>query len=176
MCGRKAQRVGIDCSRGWSMMKLFRLGAAAAALLSMMLAPSPSLGDEVPGRWQIREPSGVTFLQFVHPAGEVYLTLFCPNKGRTLVEVNTLVGTALASAGQTARLTLKLPAGDYVTLDAKLDKNGEHITGQIGLHAVGPLLVHADRGPLAVEVLGAEALLNVNKLGPLAERFVDRCN
>jgi hypothetical protein len=149
------------------MMKLFTLGAATAALLSMMLASSPSLGDEVPGRWQIREPSGVTFLQFVHPAGEVYLTLFCPNKGSTRVEVDTLVGSALVNAGQTARLTLKLPAGDSVTLDAKLDKNEERVTGQVGLRAVGQLLVHAERGPLAIEVRGAEALLNVNKLGPL---------
>jgi hypothetical protein len=159
------------------MTKLFRLGEATAALLSMVLISSPSLGGEVPGRWQIREPSGDTFLQFVHPDGEVYLTLLCRNKS-TRVEVITPLGSALVNAGQTVRLTLKLPAGDSVTLDAKLDENGEEdrITGQTGLRAIGPLLVHAERGPLAIEVGGAEALLNVNKLGPLAKRFLDRCN
>jgi hypothetical protein len=155
----------------------FRLGGTTGALLSMMLASSPSPGGEVwPGRWQIREPSGATFLQFVLPDQQVYLTLFCPNKGSTEVTVSTPVGSAVVKAGQTTRLTLKLPTGDPVNIDAKLDKTGDFVTGQIGLRVAGQLLVHAEHGPLAIEVPGAEALLTVNNLGRLAERLVNRCN
>src|SRR5262245_4929815 len=141
------------------MTTLLRLCAATAAVLSMVvLASSSSGGEGQPGRWQLRELSGgLTYLQFVHEQGDVWLMLSC-NKGRTegTVDVETPVGSAVVKAGQTARLTVTLPERDAVTMDAKLDRNGERIKGQTSLRRIGPLLVHAGSGPVVIEVRGAK--------------------
>jgi hypothetical protein len=147
------------------------------AFISIVSASSPSLG-EVAGRWQIREPSGSTFLQFVHEEGDVLLTLYCSKKGSNRVEVTTPVGSDLVKAGQKAPLTLDWESSISVTMDAKLDTTSEdpQLKGYVGLRDASLVLAKAESGMLAIKVRGVEQLLPVKTFRPLWDRFVVRCS